>query len=123
MAYTLDGYLRGTEHDAVALKDMFPSDIADIDWMTALSASKEEWLIITGDDHIRRHRVERAAFRRLELRAFVLADGYRTTPMPNRCTMPIRRWADIEATFARFARPFMFKLPLGPGSKFESLSF
>jgi PIN domain-containing protein len=48
-------------HKVVHLRDRFPLDIADVDWLTAL-AEEEGWAIISGDSSIARNPHEKEAW-------------------------------------------------------------
>ena len=50
---------------AIALKDKFPIDISDIDWMNTLAAEKgKNWCFFTADMRLRRTKEEKEVFLR-----------------------------------------------------------
>ena len=121
MAAMLHGYIRFDEHAAIALRDRFPNETPDLEWIEALGDDVDEWLVMTSDVRISRNGAEREAFRRAGLRAFAFAKGYQKMPLAARCANLIARWNEIEALFDKVSPPFMFEFPVGRNTKFKSL--
>ena len=51
------------KHSVIHLKDRFPPDISDVDWMNALAA-EEDWIILSADTAISRNPHEIEAWKR-----------------------------------------------------------
>jgi predicted nuclease of predicted toxin-antitoxin system len=69
LARALDALL-SDNHTIVALRDKFPTDISDIDFISALSR-EGNWIIISGDYRITRNKAERQAFQQSRLTGFL----------------------------------------------------
>jgi hypothetical protein len=121
LAQTLNGFVNHRGHEAVHLRDRFAQDSADVEWITALGEEEETWVVITGDDRIRKNRAERAAYREAQIRGFVLAPAYHTTKHNVTASVLVRRWPDIEDMVGRFAPPFLVEMPINYSSKLRFL--
>ena len=62
-----------TQHDycVVALRDKFPANTPDIDWIRAL-AKEGDWTVISADHFTKKGGLEREAIRQAGLKVFVL---------------------------------------------------
>jgi predicted nuclease of predicted toxin-antitoxin system len=58
---------------AIAHDSIFDEDTPDEDWLAR--AGREEWVVLTKDQWIRRRPIERRALRRARVRAFVFTGG------------------------------------------------
>ena len=58
LAYALGGYYRAQspQYELHALRDQFPTDISDIDWMNALTKKTQKCAFITNDRRIKKTR-------------------------------------------------------------------
>jgi hypothetical protein len=121
LADTLNGFIKHLEHEAVHLRDRFAPDTPDVEWITTLGEDSETWIVITGDDRIRKNKAERAAYRQAGLRGFVLARAYHTTGHNITASVLVRRWPDIEDVVRRIAPPFLMEMPINYGSRLKSL--
>ncbi|MEZ5820400.1 MAG: hypothetical protein R3D82_06295 [Xanthobacteraceae bacterium] len=54
----------------------FTEKTDDVDWITRLASDPAVWIVITGDQRIRKNVAEHAAWTRAGLRGFVLAPAY-----------------------------------------------
>jgi hypothetical protein len=63
--------IKGTGAEAVALRDRFPPQSADIEWIGRLGA-EGGWAVISGDRGIARYRAERVAWLQTDLIGFFL---------------------------------------------------
>lgn len=122
MARTLNGFVSCFGHAAVHIRDLpltHPSDVQRIDF---LRADGRDWLLITGDDRIRRNRAERLAFRQAQLRGVVLASAYQKTPMHRCCAVIVHQWPTLLETVKRFEPPILFEMSINFSGKLKQLS-
>jgi hypothetical protein len=122
MASTLDGFIRMDGHQAVHLRQLPLEHPKDIEWIEFLARSGKEWLVITGDQRIRRNKAEAQAFRQARLRGVVLAAAYQNTPMNRSCAVLVHQWPKLLETASRFDPPFMVELSINFSGKFKQLS-
>jgi hypothetical protein len=67
------------EHEIRHLRDLFPPDTADVDWMRSLAAQKE-WVVISGDVRIGKNPHEIAAWKAAGHTIFFLKSGWTNIP-------------------------------------------
>lgn len=121
MASTLDGFIRWEGHSAVHIRDLPLTNPKDVEWMNYLAASRDEWLIVTGDQRIRKNKAEAQAFRRANLKAVVLASAYQKTGMQRCCAVLIDQWPSLYDTVQRFDPPFMLEMSINFRGNFKQL--
>jgi len=122
MARTLHGFISGDGHEAVHIRDL-PSNIrTDIQWIEYLAPDRHQWIVVTGDDHIRRNKAERAAFSQARLKGIVLAAAYQKTPMHRCCAVIVHQWPSLLDTMSRFDPPVLFEMSINFSGKFKQLS-
>ncbi len=63
------------EHQVIHLKDRFPADTSDEEWMLAL-AKETDWVIISGDIQITKNRAEIEAWKAAGHTTFFLKKGW-----------------------------------------------
>src|SRR5947209_14390499 len=64
LASVLDGFIRHLSHNAHHIKDLpCGRDATDLEWIGMLGADRGLWMVVTGDDRIRKNKAARAAFR------------------------------------------------------------
>ena len=69
------------EHHFEHLRDRFSPGVSDEEWLERLGL-EGGWIVISGDDRIRRTPHEREAWRRSGLTVFFLAKGWMHLPLP-----------------------------------------
>lgn len=79
----------------VALKDKFPVDTSDVDWMNSLAA-EGSWCFISADYRIKRSPVERAALRKSRLTGFYLSKGLRKKELAVQAARLLLQWKTIS---------------------------
>jgi hypothetical protein len=122
MATTLDGYVRHLGHSAVHIKDAACGrHAADVVWIEMLGSDSNDWVVMTGDDRIRKNHAERLAFRAARLRGFVLAPAYQKTPVHQVCSILIWRWPELEQILKLLSPPGLFELPIKRTSRLKQL--
>lgn len=123
MAATLNGFIANDGHRAVHIRELPLEHPTDIQWMSYLAESNDDWLVITGDQRIRRNKAEAQAFRRANLRGVVLGAAYQRTPMHRCCAVIVYQWPALFDTVARFEPPFLLEMSINFSGKFRQLSF
>jgi hypothetical protein len=95
---------------------------SDIDWIARLSADPAPWIVITGDQRIRKNIAERSAWIRAGLKAFVLAPEYQKTPVHQCASILLWRWPEMEQFINLAAPGSMFELSINRRAGFGSLA-
>lgn len=122
MATTLNGYVSQLGHQAIHLRDLPLKTPTDIEWIDHLKADNADWIIITGDDRIRRNKAERMAFRQANLKGVVLAAAYQKTPMNRCCAVLVHQWPNLVETMERFDPPVLLEMSINFSGRFKQLS-
>jgi PIN like domain len=121
LATTLNGFIQKDGHSAHHIKDLpCGRDAADVDWIAMLGQEPHVWMVVTGDDRIRKNKAERAAYRSAELSGFVLAPAYQKTPMHQVASFILWRWPEMEQRFDTGGAA-MYELPMSKSSKIRPL--
>ena len=73
LARVMHAYLSASDGSAHHIRSMtdhgFNASTSDIEWMTRLAQDRPaDWLVMTGDDRIRRNKAERTAWKRARLK-------------------------------------------------------
>jgi hypothetical protein len=122
LASTLDGFIRHLSHSAHHIKDLpCGRNATDLEWIKILGADRGLWMVVTGDDRIRKNKAERAAFRSAELSGFVLTPAHQKTPMHQVASFLLWRWREMEQLFGLVGGPAVYELPLSRTSKIRQL--
>jgi hypothetical protein len=94
----------------------------DVDWITRLGSDAASWIVITGDQRIRKNEAELRAWIRAGLKAFVLASAYQKTPL-NQCAANLLwRWPEMRTFISSAAPGSMFELSINKRSGFVPLA-
>ena len=109
LARALQALFKG-EHEVVALRDRFPLDSTDLDWIGALSRDGR-WLVISGDRRITRNRAEQAAFRQSRLIGMFLSPGLYKAPLIKQAERLLALWEAMQAVAGTVEGGAMFELP------------
>lgn len=99
------------DHEIVALRDKFPANTSDEEWITALS-SDGRWIVISGDRRITRNKTEYAAFRSSHLVGFFLARGLYKATVVKQMERILALWENIETLTRTVAGGAMFELQI-----------
>lgn len=101
----------------------FDGATADLAWINRLALDRPaDWVVVTGDDMIRRNRGERIAWKRSGLRGFVLARGFQKMPVNQGASLILWRWPDMARLVQAVVGGSLFELPIGRGARFSPLS-
>jgi hypothetical protein len=103
------------EHEIVALRDRFPNDPTDLEWITALS-EEGGWAVVTKDLRISTRPHERAALDRSRIVYFFLSGSWRKYSVEETAARLIRLTPKMAAQ-TELAERGRFELPINPGSK------
>ena len=103
------------DHQIVALRDKFPPDVSDIDWITTLDA-EGGWAVLTRDLRLRTRPHERAALDRSRIVYFFIGGAWRKYSVPEMAARLIGLMP-IMATQTEIASSGRFELPINAGSK------
>lgn len=121
MASTLNGFIESSGHKAIHIRQLPLTNPTDIQWIEYLADSPEQWLVVTGDQRIRKNKAEAQAFRRAHLRGVVLASAYQKTPMHRCCAVIVHQWPTHYDTVQKFDPPFMLEMSINFAGKFKQL--
>jgi PIN like domain len=130
-ASTLNGYVEHLGHRAFHLRDEDPQGhklginrhSPDESWMNAIHQDGRVWIIITGDDRIRKNPLLRMALRKAEIRGFVLAAAYQKSPLNLTASMIVRKWPEMEQQMRLSQGAALFELTVNFKSGFKPLPF
>jgi hypothetical protein len=95
----------------------------DEEWVDAIGQSSDRWVIVTGDDRIRRNALLRAALRQAEIQGFVLASAYQKSPLHMVASVLVRKWPEMEQQINLAKGPALFELSINYRSGFKPLPF
>lgn len=122
LAAALDGFIRNEGHSAHHIKDLrCGRDAEDADWIAMLAQERGVWMVITGDDRIRKNSATRAAYRAAELNGFVLARAYQKMPMHKVASIILWRWPEMEQLFRLVGGAALYELPINRSAKIKPL--
>lgn len=101
----------------------FAHNTKDVDWIAKLgSEPHSDWIVVTGDQRIRKNIAERTAWIRAGLKAFVLASSYQKTPINQAASVLLWRWPDMRTFISQAAAGSMFELSINRRSGFVPLA-
>ena len=103
------------DHEIVALRDKFPENIADVDWIAELDRDRG-WAVLTKDLRIRQRPHERAALDRSRVVYFFLAGAWMKYTVEETAARLIRLVPKM-ARQTDLADRGRFELPINVGSK------
>ena len=100
----------------------FTGATPDLEWITALGQDRpSNWIVMTGDDRIRKNRFERLAWKGSGLKGFVLARAFQKMPVHQTASIIVWRWPEMERLIGSVAPGSLFELPIGRSAKFIPL--
>ena len=98
----------------------FSNKTDDVDWITRLGSDAASWVVITGDQRIRKNEAELRAWIKAGLKAFVLA--YQKTPINQSAANLLWRWPEMRTFISSAAPGSMFELSINKRSGFVPLA-
>ena len=125
LASTLDGFTKHLGHRAFHLSGEHSLGVdrhaKDEDWIHAIKADNRRWIVVTGDDRIRKVPILRMALRQAEVQGFVLAAAYQKTPLNINASILVRKWPEMEQQINLAQGPALFELSINLRPGFKSL--
>ena len=115
LARSLDVLVR-PEHQVVHLKEKFPADTSDVNWMHSL-AREPDWVIISGDLQIRRNPHEVKAWQEAGHTTFFLKKGWIDLPFWDQAWKFAKVFPDLMKTADRARKGSAFYIT--PNAKIE----
>jgi PIN like domain len=103
-------------HEVAHLRDRFPEDAADTEWITKLGA-EGDWVVITSDLDVSRSHIEKAVWRRYGLVAFLLTKGFNSFSPLEVSWRLIKLWPKIEQQVSLASPGSIYKLTPNSGGK------
>jgi hypothetical protein len=101
----------------------FADNTDDVVWIERLAEDDpKDWIVVTGDQRIRKNLAERAAWIRAGLKAFVLASAYQKTPVHQCCAVLLWRWPEMERFISLATGGSMFELSINRRTGFRPLA-
>jgi len=98
-------------HTIRTIAEQFGSGALDPQWIEALGKRKEPWVIVSGDQQIRRRPAESEALRASGRTSFFLAKGFTKQPRWEQVRWLINKWPEIEDMAARVQPGASFEVP------------
>jgi hypothetical protein len=105
------------QHQIISLRDKFPENTTDIEWITALS-DEGGWAVLTKDLHLKTRPHERAALDRSSIVYFFLSGAWNQCDVPETAARLIRLVPKISAQ-TELTASGRFELPINAGSKLK----
>ena len=125
LASTLDGFIQHLGHRAFHLSHNHNLGVdrhaKDEDWINAVKGDQRRWIVVTGDDRIRKVSILRAALRQAQIQGFVLAPAYQKTPLHINASVLVRKWPEMEQQIRLVQGPALFELSINYRPGFKSL--
>jgi hypothetical protein len=105
------GKLFKKEHEFAALRDKFPPNIADVDWIAALG-KEGQWIVISGERRITKNKSEQSAFRHSKLIGLFMAPALSKATVIKQAERLLALWPTIETIGKTIQGGAMFELPM-----------
>jgi hypothetical protein len=120
VARAINELIRGDQSIAIPLRDKFPVDSTDLDWISRLG-NEGGWAVVSGDRRIAKNKAEKAAWLRTDLVGFFLEPALAQLE-PREQTWRLIRWLPIiEQQLAIIGGPALFALPVNVTSRLKQL--
>lgn len=122
LAHGLNALCKSEKHSVVHLKDMFPQNTKDVEWIEALS-KESNWVVITHDSLNKG--LEREALRRAGLIVFFLDKSWSNHKFWEKAAQLVKWWPMIIEQSERIQGGATFKVPwnVSGKGKFEQIKF
>jgi hypothetical protein len=104
-----------SEHDVVALREKFPANIKDVDWIAALD-SEGGWAALTAERRLKTRPHERLALERSQIVFFFLTGPWLKYSVPEQAWRLIRL-VPLMAKQTELTDSGLFDLPVNASSK------
>ncbi len=108
-------------HEVHALRDKFPINAEDEEWIGTLSR-EGQWILISGDLRITRNKVIHTTFRSSALIGFFLSPGLKKSPVVKQTERILAQWNSIEQQVKLVKGSAMFELQM-KGTLLKQIKF
>lgn len=129
LANTIDGYIKNENHRAFHIRDASNAGLnlsqhcKDTEWINLLGLDSQEWIVITADKRISTNRAEREAFRRANLKGFLLNPAYQKIKVHQQASTLLWRWPELVDIIQRFNPPTLIGVPQSKSAKLNPLQW
>lgn len=120
VARAINELIKDTGSSAVALRDKFPPDTSDRQWIDQLG-SEGKWAVVSGDRRITKNRAERAAWLQTDLVGFFLEPALAKLDPLQQAARLIMWLPAIEQQLGLIGGPALFALPLKATSRLRQI--
>lgn len=100
--------LRALEADVLHLRDEFPPNTLDEDWIP--TAGERGWMVVTADEGLYRNRLQREALRQNHVSVLFLPDGFLKKGRWEQAAWIVARWPKIDAQVQALVRPCLVRV-------------
>ena len=107
-------------HQVVALRDKFPHDAKDVEWIEALG-NEGGWVVLSGDVRITKRPAERRAWHRSRLKGFFLAPGWSKMPNLEKTARLLLWWPKLVTQEGLVGPGAVFQIPINAGSRLNQI--
>ena len=125
LASTLNGFVEHLSHRAFHLSHIHGLGVdrhaKDEEWIEAIKSDNRRWIIVTGDDRIRKVAILRIALRQAQIQGFVLAAAYQKTQMNITASLLVRKWPEMEQQMNLSYGPALFEISINQKPGFRPL--
>jgi len=111
IANALRELVNPNDHQFIALRDRFPVDTKDIDWIP--EAGKQGWIVISRDHNQRRRDAEHAALTKHKVRVLYIRQSANNAELYRDAARIIENWPKIAAWGASANSGTLAKLDTG----------
>lgn len=115
MARSIHGLVAGDGHTVAALRDRFPPNTPDVEWLGGLG-TEGGWSILTLDQMIARRPAERLALHRSKVTAYFLAPAWQKLTTLEKTARLLLWWPKLCQATALVGTGALFELPVNAGS-------
>lgn len=105
---------------SIPLRDKFPSNTKDVDWIAGLGA-EGGWSVISGDLRITKNKAEKAAWLQTDLVGFFMEPAMARLSPVEQTARILLRLSTIETQISLIRGPALFTLPIGNASRLRQL--
>lgn len=119
IARSLNELIKLDGHEAIALRDKFPTNISDIDYYKELG-KEGGWIVISKDVKQVKKPAERDAILRSGVMVFYLKPAIQKQKVTEQTATIIWQWSNILKQF-QLSDGGLFEMPVNKGSKFTVL--
>jgi len=105
-------------HKVIALKDRFPINASDEEWLTTLS-EEGDWVVISGDSRIYTNPQRRKIWQQARLTSFFWQRAWSKATYWDKAWRMVRWWPEITHMASYVERGTGFSIPFQSGGKLK----